>query len=358
VRDLASRSAGFVIALALALLAAALVMAASHLNALGAYSALVQGALGSPQGIAETLAQTTTLLFAGLGVGVALRAGLFNIGAEGQLVVGGLCAAIVGARFFLPAPIEIPLCLLAGAAGGGVYGGLAGWLRARFGASEVISTIMLNYIAVFAVEYLVNGPLRGSATMPETAAIAPTAVLAPIVADTRLTLAFPLAIVAALAVAWWLRRTVAGYELRAVGRSERAARYAGIDVSRTIVRAMIASGALAGLGGATEVMALVHRFNAEISPGYGFTSIAVALLAGSNALATIVTALLFGTLQNGALAMQALAGAPKDVVSLVQGFVILFVAANWFGRIVRVRGAASALPPGAEVTELAPEVTT
>jgi general nucleoside transport system permease protein len=352
-REIASRAGGFVVALALALVAAALVMAASKLNPATAVDALLQGAFGSSQGLAETFAQTTTLLFAGLGVGLALRAGLFNIGAEGQLIAGGLCAAVAGARLALPAPLEIPLCLLAAAVGGGLFGALAGWLRARFGASEVISTIMLNYIAVFAVGYLVNGPLRGSASIPETAAIAPSAVLPPILPDTRLTAAFPLALAAAFGVWWWLRWTVAGYELRAVGRSERAARYAGIDVGKTIVRAMFLSGALAGLGGGTEVLALVHRFNAELSPGYGFTSIAVALLAGSNALVTIVTALLFGALQNGALAMQALAGTPKDIVTIVEGFVILFVAANWFGHAMRLRGAASALAPDADVAEAA-----
>jgi ABC-type uncharacterized transport system permease subunit len=356
VRSFALRTAGFAAAFALALAVASIIMLASKVNPFAALGALLQGALGSSQGIAETLAQTTTLLFAGLGVGLALRAGLFNVGAEGQLVLGGLCAAVAGAQLHLPWPLEIPLCLAAGAIGGGALAALAGWLRARFGASEVISTIMLNYIAIFAANYLVNGPLRGSSAIPETALISSSAMLPPIVPDTRLTAAFPLALATALFVAWWLARTVAGYELRTTGKSERAARYAGIDVRATVVRAMAASGALAGLGGATEVMGLLHHFNAELSPGYGFTSIAVALLAGSNPLGIIATAALFGMLQNGSLAMQALAGAPKDVVAIVQGLVILFVAANWFGRAVRVRGAASALPPDAEVGDVA-EVT-
>jgi general nucleoside transport system permease protein len=348
-RSFVVRGGGYLIAFALALVAASAVMLASKINPVAAFAALVQGALGSGQGIAETLAQTTTLLFAGLGVGVALRAGLFNIGAEGQLVLGGLCAGVVGAQLNLPWPVEIPLCLLAGAIGGGALGALAGWLRARFGASEVISTIMLNYIALFGANYLVNGPLRGSPSIPETKLIAVTAMLPPIVADTRLTAAFPLALLAAAIVAFWLARTVSGYELRATGRSERAARYAGVNVHATIVRAMLVSGALAGLGGATEVMGLLHHFNAELSPGYGFTSIAVALLAGANPAGIVATSLLFGVLQNGALSMQALAGAPKDVVTLVQGFVILFVAANWFGRVIRLRGAAAVLPPDAEM---------
>jgi simple sugar transport system permease protein len=355
VREAIGRSGGFALALLLALAASAAVMWLSRLDAFAAFTALLRGAFGSSQAAAETLAQTTTLLFGGLGVGIALRAGLFNVGAEGQLIVGALSAAMAGVWFALPWPLEIPLCFAAGAVTGGLWGGLAGWLRARFGASEIITTIMLNYIAIEAANYLANGPLRGSPTAPETAPIHTAAVLPPLLPDTRLTAALPLAVLAALLLGWWLRNTVAGYELRAVGKSERAARYAGIDVGRTIVRAMLLSGALAGLGGAAEVMALTHRFNAELSPGYGFTSIAVALLAGSNPAATIGTALLFGALQNGSLAMQALAGAPKDIVSMVQGFVILFVAANWLGRVVRVRGAAMTLQPEAETGDAAAE---
>ena len=159
---------------------------------------------GSEQGIAETLVQTSALLFAGLGVAIAFRAGLFNIGAEGQLTVGGLCTALVGASLHLTAALlEIPLCLLAGAAGGAVWGGIAGVLRARFGASEVITTIMLNYIAFLGAGYLVSGPLRGDANAPETAPIAATAMLPPLLADTRLTAALPIALALAIALAWW-----------------------------------------------------------------------------------------------------------------------------------------------------------
>ena len=324
-------------------------MLASGQNPLAAYGALLQGALGSSQGLAETLVQTTSLLLAGLGVALAFRAGLFNIGAEGQLIVGALCTAVAGAVLKLPALAEVPLCFLAGAAGGGAWGAIAGWLRARFGASEVITTIMLNYVAVFGANYLVAGPLRGDAMAPETALIAPTAVLTPLVPTTRLTLAFPLALVIAVLLAWWLQKTVAGYELRAVGRSERAARYGGIDVSKIIVRAMALSGALAGLAGAAEVLGLFHRFHGQLSSGYGFTSIAVALLAGSNPIGVIFSAGFFGVLQNGALSMQALAGVPKDLVSVIEGLVILLAAANVLAGRLRLRGTASVIAPGEEV---------
>ncbi len=315
----------------LALAAGSLVIVLAKGSPLAAYGALAHGALGSVQGLAETLAQTTVFIFAGLSVAIAFRAGLFNIGAEGQLVTGALCTAVVGAYVHLPWPLEIPLCLGSGALGGALLGSIAGFLRARYGASEVITTIMLNYLAYLGANYLVSGPLRGSASAPETAPIDAAGVLYPIVPDTRLTAALPLAVCAAVALWWWLRATVAGFELRTVGRSERVARYAGIAVSSIVVRTMALSGALAGVGGACEVMGLLHRFNAQLSPGYGFTSIAVALLAHSNPLGVIASGFFFGILQNGALSMQAQAMIPKDLVSIIEGLVILFVSASWVG---------------------------
>lgn len=309
-----------------------LVIALAKANPIAAYGALFSGALGSVQGIAETLTQTTVLLFAGLGVAIAFRGGLFNIGAEGQLIVGALCAALAGATLHVSKPVEVPLCFAAGAIGGGLWGLIAGWLKARYGASEVITTIMLNYIAYLGVNYLVAGPLKGSPAAPETAEIFSSAQLTPIVPLTRLTAAFPFAVVTAIVLWWWLRRTIGGFELRILGRSERVARYAGIRVGSVIMRTMALSGALAGVGGAAEILGMLHRFNAQLSPGYGFTSIAVALLANSNPLGVILSALFFGILQNGALTMQALAGVPKDLVSVIVGLVIILVALNWLGR--------------------------
>jgi ABC-type uncharacterized transport system permease subunit len=328
----------------LALVIGSLVIVAAKGNPIVAYGALLQGALGSVQGLTETLAQTTVFIFAGLSVALAFRAGLFNIGAEGQLVAGALCTAVVGADLHLAMPLEVPICLLAGALGGALWGLLAGVLRARYGASEVITTIMLNYVAYLGANYLVAGPLRGSPFAPETAPIDAAAVLQPMISGTRLTAALPLAILTAVALWWWLKRTIAGFELRTVGRSERVARYAGISVAAVIVRTMALSGALAGLGGATEVMGLLHRFNAALSPGYGFTSIAVALLAQSNPLGVIASGFFFGVLQNGALSMQALAGVPKDLVSLIEGLVILFVSASWVGSKLALHKGAAARP--------------
>jgi simple sugar transport system permease protein len=337
----AVRRLGALVPLVAVLALGFLIIVAAKANPLAAASALLSGAFGSTQGVAETFTQTTVLLFAALGVALAFRGGLFNIGAEGQLVVGALCTAIAGAAIHLPKVVEVPLCFAAGAAGGAAWGFIAGWLKARYGASEVITTIMLNYVAYLGANYLVAGPLRGSASAPETAQIWPTAVLNPIVPLTRLTSAFPLAVLAALILWWWLRNTVGGFELRTLGRSERAARYAGVRVPLVIMQTMAISGALAGLGGASEVLGMLHRFNAELSPGYGFTAIAAALLAQSNPLGAIATCIFFGALQNGALSMQAFAGVPKDLISVIVGFVILLVAVNWFGVRVTLHGPTS-----------------
>lgn len=315
----------------LALAIGSLIIVLARGNPLSAYGALLYGALGSVQGLSETLSQTTLYIFAGLSVALAFRAGLFNIGAEGQLVVGALCAALVGAHVHMVKQLEVPACFAAGAFGGAFWGFIAGFLRARFGASEVITTIMLNYIAYLGVNYLVAGPLRGSPLAPETPTIDTTAMLDPIIPGTRLTAAFPFAIIVAVAAWWWLRRTVPGFELRTVGRSERVARYAGISVQGVIVKTMLLSGALAGIGGASEVLGLLHRFNAQLSPGYGFTSIAVALLAQSNPLGVIASAFFFGLLANGALSMQAQALVPKDLVSIIEGLIILFASTSWVG---------------------------
>jgi simple sugar transport system permease protein len=331
----------------LALLAGGVVVAATRASPLSAYAALVQGAFGSVQGISETLAQCTVFILAGAGVAIAFRAGLFNIGAEGQLIVGALSTAVAGIYLHLPAPIEIFLCAGAGVVGGALWASIAGVLRSRYGASEVITTIMLNYVAALGANFLVAGPLRGSIYAPETSVIDPSAVLAPIVPATRLTAAFPFAIVVALALWWWLGRSVAGFELRTVGSSERVARYAGISVPGTIIRAMALSGALAGLGGACEVLALFHRFNAQLSPGYGFTSIAVALLAQSSPLGVIATGLFFGALQNGALSMQAQAGISKDLIAIIEGLIILFISVRWVGVRLSVRHG-SQVPQAAE----------
>lgn len=310
---------------------AAIAMAVAGANPLVGFYALFSGALGGPNKIAETLVQTSSLLFPSLAVAFAFRAGLFNIGAEGQLIVGGLVAGVLGAHLIAPPLVAIPALLIGGAVGGGVWGSLAGLLRARFGGSEVIATLMLNIVAALMANYLVVGPLHSpGATGPETSELPLTSWLPVLVPGTRLTIALVLALLLAVLLRWVFNRTVFGYELRAAGDAPDAARRAGIDLGRMALVAMTLSGAMAGLGGATIVTGVLHRFNVSLSPGYGFIAIAVALVGDLDPLLIVVASFAFGMLQSGSLTMQAVAHVPKDVVSFVEGLAIVALAARRF----------------------------
>jgi len=301
-------------------------MLLARVSPIAGFGALFDGAFGTTSEFAETLVQGTALLFPALGIALAFRAGLFNIGAEGQLVLGGLAAGIVGT--FIAAPVASAVAtLVAGLVAGGVWGGIAGVLRARFGANEVIATLMLNVVAALTASYVVNGPLHlPGANAGETPLLAATAWLPTLVPGTRLSVALVLALLTA-GVLWFIfARTVFGYELRAAGEAPEAARRAGIDLGRTALLALTLSGALAGLGGATIVTGVLHRFNTGLSPGYGFVAIAVALVGNVEPLWIALAAFAFGILQNGALSMQAEAGVPRDVVNVVEGLVIIALA--------------------------------
>ena len=302
-------------------------MLLAHVSPLVGFGALFDGAFGTKSEVAETLVQATNLLFPALGIALAFRAGLFNIGAEGQLILGGLAAGWLGAQFALPGYLAIPMVLIAGALAGGVWGAIPGFLRARFGANEVIATLMLNVVAFLLATFLVTGPLQqGGAGASETATLPKAAQLPDLIADSRLTWAFVIAVVLAFVLRWVFKRTVFGYELRAAGEAPEAAKRAGIDLGRMAFVAMALSGAIAGLGGATVVSGVLHRFNTGLSPGYGFIAIAVALVGNLDPLWIVVAAVAFGMLQSGGIAMQAEAGVPREVVSLVTGLVIIALA--------------------------------
>jgi ABC-type uncharacterized transport system permease subunit len=319
------------VALAVVFGVGSLAMLLAHVSPVAGFAALFDGALGNPSEVAETLLQTTALLFPALGVALAFRAGLFNIGAEGQIVLGGMTAGILGVALPLPGPLLVPLVLAAAAAAGGLWGGLAGFLKARFGANEVISTLMLNTIAFLFATYLIGGPFKQpGAGASETPQLPQAAWLPVLLPDTRLSVSFLIALVLAAALWYVFRQTVFGYELRAAGEAPEAARRAGIDLGRTAFTAMALSGAIAGLGGATIVMGVLHRFNTGLSPGYGFIAIAVALVGNLEPVFIIIAAFGFGILQSGAIAMQAEANVPRDVVTLVEGLVIVALAGRRF----------------------------
>lgn len=316
-------------AVTIAIMLAALAMLAAGVSPLAGFGALVGGALGGKTQIAETLVQTTALLFPALGIALAFRAGLFNIGAEGQLVAGALVAGAIGAHLHVATPLAVIVLLAAGLLGGGFWGAIAGWMRARFHANEVISTLMLNFVIAALANYLVSGPLR-----PSVAAGAETGVMAVrewwplLVPQTRLSIAFPIALGVAALLWFALNRMVFGYEVRALGQAPEAARRSGVNVARMTLLAMTLSGAIAGAGGAAIVGGVLHRFNTELSPGYGYTAIAVALVGDLNPLWICVAAFGFGVLEAGGLAMQASAGVPKDAIRVIEGLIVLVLAAR------------------------------
>lgn len=313
----------------LAFVLAAIAMLLAGVNPADGFIALFLGSLGGYQPVAETLVQTTALLFPALGVAFAFRAGLFNIGAEGQLMIGGLAAGAAGAAVSAPAAIAVPIVLGAGCIGGALWGAIAGWLRAAFGASEVIVTLMLNFIALALCSYLVSGPLKGAqASGSETALLPAAAWLPALLPGTRLSIALIFAVLTALALRWVLAQSVFGYDLRALGEAPQAARRAGVNAARVTWIVLTASGAIAGAGGACIVAGVLHRFNTQLSPGYGYTAIAVALVGDLDPVWICVAAFGFGILEAGGLAMQALADVPKDAIHVIEGIIVVLLAAR------------------------------
>lgn len=315
-----------------------------------AYSALFSGSLGNPVRIIdafrsgndleirralnpflESLVASTPYIFAGLAVALSFRTGLFNIGVEGQLFMGAAAATYVGyAVKGLPPLIHMPLAFLAGGLGGAVWGFIPGWLKAKTGGHEVINCIMLNWIAFRLTEWLLSGPMNrpGSGGMPispmiETSAQIPQFFGTPI----RFHLGFFIALGFAWLVYWLLFKTTWGFNLCTTGANPSAARYAGMNIAKSTMIAMALSGALAGLAGATQILAINRSMAIGLSSGYGYDSIALALLGNSHPVGVILASLLFGVLQNGATRMMVVSQIPIDIISVLQAFILAFVAA-------------------------------
>ena len=317
----------------------AALLALSGFDVARAAAALIDGALGSWYAIGSaTLVRATPLILTGLAVALAFRAGVFNIGAEGQFLVGAAAATFVAliARA-APGVLLVPAVLLAGAIAGAAWAWIAAILRTRFHVLEVISTIMLNFVAAYLVSYLVRGPMQEPTHIyPQTETIASSAQLPRFGATTRLHVGFAIAVVACLIAWWFVRTTAAGFRLRVVGANARAGKATGeIDVARATTRAFLASGALAGLAGAIEVSGVTFALYENISPGYGYTAIAVALLARLDALGVVGTGILFGALEAGSNAMQRDAAVPSVVVSVIEAAIILVLVALERARFVR-----------------------
>ncbi|AZR72051.1 hypothetical protein BBF96_00755 [Anoxybacter fermentans] len=316
------------IAIIIALLIGAVLIFVSGYNVIDAYYNLFYGAFGNIYNLSQTLLKTTPLIFTGLAVAIGFKTGLFNIGGEGQLYWGALATAIVALTFSnLNSFILIPLSLLAGALVGGIWGAIPGYLRAKTGAHEVITTIMLNYIGILATTFLLKNYFKEPGPVDQTALIPEAARLTELIPYTRLTWAIFLGVFVIIIIDLLFKKTSLGYDLQAVGENPAAAEYAGIRPEKMIVFSMIISGAVAGLAGSTMVMGVLHRFITNFSPGYGFTGIAVAVLGRNKPWGVLLAALLFGALEAGGMSMQLFAKIPMDLMTIVQGLVILFVAA-------------------------------
>ena len=343
-----------------------IVMFATGSNPFKAYSALFAGAFGTPSTImaglqtylatgdntdlvksiypfTESLVSATPYIFAGLSVALGFRAGLFNIGAEGQVFIGSLCSVFVGYSIKgLPMIIHLPLAIGAGALGGAIWGMIPGYLKARFGAHEVVNTIMMNWIAFRLSDWLLTGPMQASNFRPVTPNVQATAELPRFFEDPlRFNLGFFLALLFAYFVYWFLFKTTLGFEVRSVGANPDASKYAGMNIIRNFVLVMSIAGGLAGLAGAAQVLGVEHWVGQGFSSGYGFDAIAVALLGKSHPVGVVLAALLFGFLRSGATNMQSIASIPVDIISIIQGLVIVFIAApaiiRWLYRVRSIK---------------------
>ena len=321
-----------------ALLATAVLGLLAGLLAFGGYDvrlamqALARGAVGSPVIFASTtLVRATPLILTGLAVALAFRAGMLNIGADGQFLSGASAAIAVGLAFGRSlGAAAIPVVLAAGAVSGALCALIPAWLRRQFGVLEVITTIMMNFVALYGVSYLVRGPLQEpSGVYPQSPALDASLRLPFVVPGTRLHAGFVIAVAMAVGTSWYLRSTAGGFRVRALGANPQAAAVAGrVRVARLGMRVFLASGALAGLAGAVEVTGVTLALYENLSPGYGFTAIAVALLGGLEPLGVILSGIFLGGLATGAAAMQREAGVPAALVSVLEAAVILGVVAG------------------------------
>jgi simple sugar transport system permease protein len=344
----------------------ALVLAAIGASPWATFAVILTGPLQDLFGITEILVRAVPLILVALGVAISFRSGILNIGAEGQIMIGILCASGVALWLpDLPRAALLPLCLAAGAAGGAVWGGIAGVLRARLDVNEILSTVMLNYIAAQVYTFTLRGPMidpaelmTGSGT-PQSMRLTRSAWLDRLIPGTRLHSGLLVALVLTGLVWVLLWRTTLGYRMRAAGAGSKAARYAGIHVERSLVVAMLLGGGFAGLAGAIEVLGVHHRAIESISSGYGFAAIVVALFGGLHPLGIVPSAVFFGLLLVGADMTQRSAGVPANMILVLQGAIILAIvsarmylnnpyarqrAARWIGRLGQPRAAGGAGP--------------
>ena len=329
------------ISIVLGLLVGAIALILSGHNPITVYAALIDGIIGKPKYMAWTIIRATPLILTGLSIAFAFKTGLFNIGAEGQFIIGALVATMVGSAIQLPA--IIPLTLLIACLGGAIWGGFAGWLKSKFGINEVIAAIMLNWIAFYLSNFTIKNTWlakpnsEASVSIHDSATIGINWLTDLVGPATKVNWGIVISIIFVLAIAFILFKTTLGYELRGVGHNKFGAEYGGIDVNKSILKSMAIAGILASAAGAIQVMGVSQNITILASPeGYGFDGIAVALIANSNPIGVIFSGLLFGAFKYGGTKMQAV-GAPSEVVNIVIGSIVYFIALSSVLRMLYIK---------------------
>jgi len=334
-----------VIAILLGFVVAIIIMGLAGYPAFSSIGTLIYGMLGSPKKILNVFIKSTPIIFTGVGVAFAIKTGLFNIGAEGQFIVGSIAATVVGVLVKLPAPIEIPLIILASMAAGALYGGLVGLLKAKFGINEVITGIMLNWIALYFSNWIVGKTAISTNKISQTGYTTildnwkrtdgmgglENSALGRAFLKTDVNIGFIFAVLAAVFISWLLFKTRKGFELRAVGSNKDAARFTGIDVNKNIIQAMLISGALCGLGAAFYITGQWPHSLSSLSnfEGYGLNGLSVAFIAMSSPIGCVFAGLLFGGLLYGGSTLQLMMGVPTEIINIIIGVIVFFCALTY-----------------------------
>lgn len=319
---------GQALAIVIALALGAAVVFAVDENPLIVLATLLNGAFGSPERIAGTLLQATPILVCGIAACISLRGGLFNIGIEGQLFMGGFAAAWVGFSFDLPPFVHLAVAIVFAAFAGLAWIAIPAFFRARYNANEVVSTILANYVAILFTSYLTINLFKAPGGLSDTPPIAPSAHLPELLSFSRLNWGLIIGLVLAVAVHFFFLRTARGYAISEMGANPKFAEYGGIDIKRQSFFVLLASGAVGGLAGGIEALGVHHRFMEGFAPGFGFDGVIAALLANGSPLGTIVTALFFGALRNGSLLLEVDTTASREIITVVQALIILAVSAQ------------------------------
>jgi len=321
------------LAVVFGLIAGAILMLVTGHNPIEGYRYLFAGGLKNPERIGNTLATATPLIFTGLSVAFAFRTGLFNIGAAGQMLFGGFCATAVGLSLDMPRPFLLLAMIFAGFIGGAIWGFIPGLLKAKFNVHEVVSTIMMNWIAYWTIYYAVPAYLKGpsleteSRPLPKAASLRET-FLSDVFNGSYVNLGLFLAVIVVILVAFVINRTTLGYELKAVGFNRDASEYAGIAVNRSIIVSMLISGGLAGLGGVAQYAGNSNNIQIGILPSQGFDGIAVALLGVNTAVGVLLAAIFFGLLYSGRGFMNAMTDIPPEIADSIIAIIIYFAATS------------------------------